>query len=120
IPENTLTKDGLGRPVVVSRVSPTSDIGTCYAYSDSSISATDLENHLEEDCDRLGVGLKSIRKQKRWNYFPHVDAENFNAFYQKLENLQGKQGIYFAGETANFTTVEHVVCYSQALVKRFF
>lgn len=120
LPENTLSMSGLGRPVVVSRVTPNCNIGTCYAYSNEHIDIAQLENNLEEDCDRLGLGLKSIKQHKRWDYFPHVDAEHFNEFYKKLEQVQGRNGIYFAGEATNFTTVEHVVCYSHSLVERFF
>jgi len=120
LPENTLDQTRLGRPVVISRVTPNSTIGTCYAYSDNNITESDLEQNLEQDCDRLGVGLKSIRVQRRWDYFPHLNSQNFKPFYEQMEQAQGKRGIYFAGEVANFGTVEHVVCYSRSLVERYF
>lgn len=120
ITENTLNQFEIGKPVVVSRINPNSAIGTCYIYSDESISKEQLENNLEKDCVKLGVGLKAIRKQFHWDYFPHVESAHFDCFYRSLEELQGRNGIYFTGEVANFTTVEHVVSYSQSLVKRFF
>lgn len=120
ITENTMHQSGMGRPVVVSRISPNSSTSTCYVYSDDSMRAQDLENNLEKDCLKLGLRLKAIRKQVSWNYFPHLDSDHFDQFYQTLERVQGRNGIYFTGEVANFTTVEHVVSYSQKLVNHFF
>ncbi len=118
--ENTANATSMGRPVVVSQVTPGSTIGTCYAYSDDDITQPQMETWLEQDCARLGIGLRSIRKQVKWQYFPHIGTEHFKQFYQSLENIQGKNGLYFSGEIACFTTVEHVVDYSRALVERFF
>jgi hypothetical protein len=56
-----------------------------------------------------------------WPYFPHVSSQDMQeGFYDRLEELQGKQNTYYVGGLMNFELVETIVEYSKALVEKNF
>ncbi|MNJ64279.1 hypothetical protein D3C77_602230 [compost metagenome] len=58
---------------------------------------------------------------KSWPQFPHVNSEKLReGFYDRLDELQGRDHIYFAGEIMNFPTLENCVVFAKYLVERFF
>lgn len=57
----------------------------------------------------------------RWTYFPHVSALDFKeGFYDKLENLQGKNNTFFVGGLMAFELIEPIINYSDHFVQKHF
>ncbi|NER10009.1 NAD(P)-binding Rossmann-like domain-containing protein [Muriicola jejuensis] len=57
----------------------------------------------------------------RWTYFPHVPVDMFKeGFYDRLEEMQGKNNTYFTGGLMAFELIEPILNYSDSLVKKYF
>jgi len=41
-------------------------------------------------------------------------------FYERVDQMQGNNNIYLAGEIMNFPTLENCIVYAKHLVERFF
>ncbi|MEO3944087.1 FAD-dependent oxidoreductase [Gorillibacterium sp. CAU 1737] len=97
------------------------DLVTIYVMEDESRSEAEMREGIEETLRRLGGTEVRLFMMKRWQHFPHVDAEALQAgFYERLDRLQGRDDIYYAGELFNFPTLEKCAAYSKHLVDRFF
>ena len=93
------------------------------------ILANPQEKITEEDCIRnlisdaklFGFEITDIIHSKTWKYFPHISCEIMKTgWYDKLEAMQGKDNVYYAGEIMNFSDMEECAAYSKDLVERFF
>jgi hypothetical protein len=74
-----------------------------------------------QDVQLVQGKIKKVIRHKEWRYFPHVSTEDLKAgYYEALESLQGKDGIYYAGALLSFETVEHTAAYARALVRQYF
>jgi hypothetical protein len=59
--------------------------------------------------------------RKEWEYFPHVSSQAMtDGFYEAVEGMQGKKGVYFVGSTLSFETVERTARYARHLVESKF
>lgn len=59
--------------------------------------------------------------RKEWEYFPRVGTAALDdGFYESMEALQGRNGIYYVGGTLSFETVEHAARYARTLVTNRF
>ena len=97
------------------------NISHCYQILDNEISLEEATQILKNDMTKYGIDIHNIIFQKVWEYFPHVTTESLNdGFYDKLDKLQGVNGIYYVGGLLNFEDVENVACFSEYLVNRFF
>jgi hypothetical protein len=57
----------------------------------------------------------------RWSYFPHVNPQDFReGFFDRVEQLQGRNRTYYAGAMMNFELVECSIAYSKQLVNKYF
>ena len=92
-----------------------------YTLGDEKTGGEKIQEILRGEIEAVGGRLKEIHKFQRWKYFPHVDSESMRSgYYEKLERMQGKRNTFYAGELLSFSSIEHVVRYSQNLVERFF
>lgn len=97
------------------------DLVTVYVKENGRLSDPEIRANIESTL--AGLGGKEIRlhMMKRWDHFPHVGTAALeNGFYRRLEELQGKYGVYFAGEIMNFPTLENCIAYAKTLITRYF
>lgn len=81
----------------------------------------DCKNLILEDAKLLGINVKDIIMFKSWRYFPHVNCDEMKkGWYEKVEEMQGNMGTYYAGEVMNFGDIEESVAYSKDLINRLF
>ena len=82
---------------------------------------TRVIDNLKNFVGEMGAQIESVHQFVHWKYFPHVDAEEMNnGFYDKLENMQGSQHTYYAGEILNFSCVGFTSEYAEYIVNRYF
>ncbi|MDX2320368.1 MAG: FAD-dependent oxidoreductase, partial [Moritella sp.] len=82
---------------------------------------TRVIDNLKNFVGAMGAQVESVHQFVHWKYFPHVDAEEMNnGFYDKLENMQGSQHTYYAGEILNFSCVGFTSEYAEYIVNRYF
>eukprot|EP00475_Leptophrys_vorax_P022064 TRINITY_DN2_c0_g2_i1.p1 TRINITY_DN2_c0_g2~~TRINITY_DN2_c0_g2_i1.p1 ORF type:complete len:467 (-),score=123.89 TRINITY_DN2_c0_g2_i1:51-1451(-) len=113
-------------------------------WNDSDVCA---RGYIDEPCDLISSGdaakVERVEKEFRrfmkermgvsdvategyackfWeNYYPHVSLTDFQAgFYDQVEALQGKNGIYFAGSAMQMESMDQTVKYSDGLVTQHF
>ncbi len=68
-----------------------------------------------------GAIVHDVEHHARWVYFPHFGEEELrDGYFDRLEALQGTRRTTYAGGLLAFETVETVVAYSEALVRRTF
>ena len=71
--------------------------------------------------ERLGGSIDKSQwhTYDRWSYFPHVKAQDIrDGFFERVEQLQGRNRTYYAGAMMNFELVECSIAYSRQLVNR--
>ncbi|KYF94525.1 hypothetical protein BE17_23035 [Sorangium cellulosum] len=92
-----------------------------FQISDGSLRQEELDRLLEEDIARHGGEILRVITKKAWAYFPHFPRALLDkGVYERLEALQGKDGIYLAGSTMNFETLEDAARYARDLVIEHF
>lgn len=80
-----------------------------------------LQALLAADVAAQGGRLEHVALRQEWDYFPHVDCAALQAgFFERLEALQGRDGVYYVGGTLNFETVEHSARHARAVMRRHF
>jgi hypothetical protein len=91
-----------------------------YSLSDGCHDA-EVEGNVRADVTALGGTAGTLHDTRRWQYFQHVSSDEMaNGFYDRVEQWQGSEGLYLAGQLMNHSSVERVVEYSADLVQRFF
>jgi hypothetical protein len=67
-----------------------------------------------------GVVEPHIIKQFSWPYFMHFSGEAIrNGYYNQLFACQGRHKTWYAGASASFESVNHVVNYNHALIDTY-
>jgi hypothetical protein len=114
-------RTGAGFPMIWDERNRKTGVHTFYSLGDGTQGPAEIEAGIEADVALMGGRIRETLASARWKYFPHVDPETYRSgYYRRIEALQGKRGVYLAGELMSFSTVECTVRYSRDLVNRFF
>ncbi|MGK3962092.1 FAD-dependent oxidoreductase [Sorangium sp. So ce118] len=118
--ENTWRKN-MGRVLAIGSGYADSNVFLTFQISDGSLGQEELDRLLEEDIVRHGGKILRVITKKTWAYFPHFQRALLDkGVYGRLEALQGNDGIYLAGSTMNFETLEDAARYARDLVIEHF
>ncbi|OME71345.1 hypothetical protein BSK65_09835 [Paenibacillus odorifer] len=99
----------------------TTDLVTVYVAENDEMTDLEMREKVENKLRELGGENIRLYMMKRWKQFPHVDSNAIReGFYERLDQMQGRDKIYYAGEIMNFPTLENCIVYSKYLVERFF
>lgn len=110
-----------GHPVFWYQRYTDSNLYTFYVLGDWQISDQQVIPNIERLVHQLGGTLSQVLTTAHWKYFPHVNTQTMqHGFHDQLDNLQGQQHTYYAGELLNFSTVGSSAAYAEHLVERFF
>ncbi|GGH18827.1 FAD-dependent oxidoreductase [Paenibacillus segetis] len=97
------------------------DLVTVYVAENEQMTDAEMRESVEHKLRDLGGENIRLYMMKSWKQFPHVDSAALReGFYERLDELQGRNQIYYAGEIMNFPTLENCVVYAKHLVERFF
>ncbi|XXY50701.1 FAD-dependent oxidoreductase [Sorangium sp. So ce269] len=111
----------MGRVLVIGTRYADSNLFTTNQISDGSMPEDELERLLEADVARYGGKVVRVVAKRSWVYFPHFPRELLDAgVYERLEALQGKDGIFLAGGTMSFESLEDSARYARDLVIEHF
>jgi hypothetical protein len=118
----------VGEPVYSFYVLTDKDISTGGVFNESktfnqtkTVNETKVIDNLKNFVLQMGAEIESVHQFVHWKYFPHIDTEEMNTgFYDKLNNMQGNQHTYYAGEILNFSCVGFTSEYSEHIVNRYF
>ena len=103
---------------------PGGDVPIFIAYQIAGADQNGLQllGTLASNVHTLGKGvLLSPLLQKEWTYFPRVNTASMQAgFYDQVDDMQGKGGVYFVGSSLSFETVEHTTRFARTLIRRHF
>ena len=93
-----------------------------YQLADQTQNAATLFGTLASDVFHLGGGIFTLPLyQREWAYFPRVGSQAMrDGYFDALEALQGKDGIYYVGSSLSFETVEHTSRYARTAMTRLF
>jgi len=120
IPGN-LHSSRTGHPVLWYERYADSNFYTFYILGDWKMSDEEALKNIESLVHGLGGAIERVETIARWKYFPHVSSKDMRqGYFDTLENLQGKNHTYYAGELLNFSTVDESASYAKKLVERFF
>ena len=76
---------------------------------------------MQEDMKKCGFPVKERLYEQETYYCPHVSPADYaDGWYDKLEDMQGKQNTYYAGEILSFGDMEDTCASSKDIVGRFF
>src|SRR5919202_3008211 len=123
---NVVPLDKMGNPWFISQQFDDNALIAFYSRTDreGKITKEDVLDGIQEDVEKIGGTIKNPKDYytfDMWPYFPHVSSEDMqDGFYDRLEELQGKQNTYYVGGLMNFELVETIVEYSKALVEKNF
>lgn len=79
-----------------------------------------IEQKMRAIVEDAGGSFRQLVKATQWRYFPQVDPENMQEFFNALESLQGHNGTYYASSIMNFETVAQSYLYGKKLAKKHF
>ncbi len=114
-------QSGLGKPMIWDQRVRGVGMHTFYILGNWKLTEAQIDALVEADIAALGGKLEKHEIKETWKYFPHLDQADYrDSWYQRFEDLQGKNRCYVTGEIASFSTVERVVRYPKDLVRRFF
>lgn len=92
-----------------------------YAYNHPNNSKISSLDTIKDDLLKLGVQNPRLYQTKNWQHCPYVDTITLeNGFYNKMEEMQGKNNIFLAGEIMSTLSLENCIKYSIDLLNRFF
>ncbi len=105
---------------MVLQVGRHGDNGSSYVAENDEMTDLEMREKVENKLRELGGENIRLYMMKRWKQFPHVDSNAIReGFYERLDQMQGRDKIYYAGEIMNFPTLENCIVYSKYLVDRF-
>lgn len=132
VPENFI-RERAGHPVFWYYQQAGEPVYSFYVLTDKDISGGGVFNqvkafnqskvidNLTNFVLQMGAEIESVHQFVHWKYFPHIDSEEMNnGFYDKLENMQGNQHTYYAGEILNFSCVGFTSEHAEHIVNRYF
>ncbi len=97
------------------------DLFVAYQFADPEQHLPELEKKLREDLLPLGASNLKVIHQEKWNFFPHFKTEALkDRAYEKINQMQGRGGLYFVGGLMGFETVEHSARQAKHLMRHVF
>ncbi len=76
---------------------------------------------MEKDMKKCGFPVMERRFEQESYYCPHVSPADYaDGWYDRLDEMQGKQNTYYAGEILSFGDMEDTCASSRDIVGRFF
>lgn len=94
---------------------------TIYAYHNPNLTPSESLNLIVQDLLKFGVQNPKLYQFKEWQQSPFVSSDVLqNGFYQRLQNEQGKNGVYFAGEIMSTISMENTLGYSRHFLDTYF
>jgi acyl carrier protein len=110
-----------GHSVAFLHAHADSDIYSFYSYATPCMNGDDIIRGIKKDVAKMGGNFIETVHQEHWKYFPHVDSQAIRErFFQKIEDLQGKNNTFYIGSLLNFELVECNIAYAKALISKFF
>ena len=97
------------------------EVYTAGITTDPGADIASVRAALTADMRSFGLGEGDWIAERRWHdYFPHVEPADFHAYHRGLDERQGRDGVYFAGESGGMPCVEGVVRFARQLVETHF
>ncbi|MDR7857461.1 FAD-dependent oxidoreductase [Tissierella sp.] len=92
-----------------------------YSYDNPDNLGVSSLDIIKDDLLKLGVKDPILYQAKNWQHSPYVDTISLeNGFYNKMEEIQGKDNVFLAGEIMSTLSLENCIRYSTDLLNRFF
>ena len=112
-------KDGQLMLLLSSKPDKPGPLLTAYAAGDLPIK--DLKALIDADMKQAGYKAERLFAYKQWQTFPHVTGTEIkNGFYDQVNTLQGRDGIYFSGSLTCFPTLDKLTQYLNDFANRYF
>lgn len=94
---------------------------TVYAYDNPQNSRSEALKIIKEDLVKMGIKNPRLYQYKTWKQCPYLDTKALQrGFYDRMEEIQGKNNIFFAGEIMSTTSMENCISYSKYLINKYF
>ncbi|WEM44486.1 FAD-dependent oxidoreductase (plasmid) [Photobacterium sp. DA100] len=120
VPEN-FCREREGHPVFWYYRHAGQPVYSFYVLTDKNISEKEVTDNLRTFVHQMGGEIESVHQFIHWKYFPHVETDELNkGFYDKLNQLQGNQHTFYAGEILNFSCVGFTSEYAEYIVNQHF
>jgi len=92
-----------------------------YAYGRAECSNKEALEIIKGDLSKLGIESPRLYKHVVWQQCPHADSGILKrGFYEKMEEVQGKNNIFIAGEIMSTVSMENSIRYSNYLIEKYF
>jgi oxygen-dependent protoporphyrinogen oxidase len=92
-----------------------------YAYDNPENSKEVSLKIIKSDLLKLGIHNPRLYQFKQWQQCPHVDTSALQkGFYMKMEEMQGENNIFLAGEIMSTVSMENCIRYSNYLINKYF
>ncbi|GMQ64231.1 FAD-dependent oxidoreductase [Vallitalea maricola] len=92
-----------------------------YAYNSPERSKEESLKIIKSDLLKLGFVNPRFYLFKSWHQCPYVDTSTLKkGFYDKIEEMQGKNNIYIAGEIMSTVSMNNCIKFSNYILNRYF
>ncbi|CAM6101924.1 unnamed protein product [Calypogeia fissa] len=120
-PESARNASTMGHIVAFQRFFADTDVYLIWSYGNAQCDQQLVTDLLHEDIQRMGGRVESMIMQRKWAYCPHVNSKDMaDGFYDKLQDLQGRNSTYYVGGLLAFELTESNASFAQSLVHRCF
>eukprot|EP00121_Abeoforma_whisleri_P014816 Awhi_evm1s13663 len=115
-------------PVLISRMYGDNEIAQCFMDTDHlDVEEDTLKSHVVNFLNNMGptpatsrvLTVDDVKTVTTLNYFPRVGSNSFkNGFFQKLDNIQGKNGLYYVGGLTDFELIDNSMKSAAAILAK--
>ncbi len=113
---DSTTRMAVGSVNYIVRPHFDSDVCQIYQILPPKIDEDFLRHERVKAAQLCGGGVEKEILKKYWTYFPHVDSNScFNRFYDRMQNLQGKNRTFYVGGFLSFESLEHAAEFSRGI-----
>lgn len=116
------SQDFTGKPMLIINRHPQNNIYNVYGDGSSGANKEEVLANIEQSFYRLSFKIIDIHAHSLWKtYFPYIGSEDLKqGYFNQLEKLQGKNGLYYLTSRMNFETTEHSAQYGKYIANEFF
>lgn len=121
VPKNTGNSSERGQTTAFERAFEESNVYHFFCYGHAGQSDASILENIKEDARKLGGEITDVHVFRKWAYAPQVSPHDMAlGFHQRIDQMQGRLGTYYAGSLLAFELTDHNVLLAKSLAERFF
>jgi cyclopropane-fatty-acyl-phospholipid synthase len=118
--KENMRMDRMGHPMAWIKRYVDDDVFVFHLFAPKELSDEDVLQKITADMKRLGATRVTLAESRRWDFFPHVDADSMRLgkFFERAQNTQGANRTVYVNEVLAMSTMADVAGYAKKVAAR--